>query len=135
MKKIIKTGLLIFLIFVACTASIYADTSIMVPMTNNQSEVSANLFVENGKANIYCRVTTNQMKITKVSANLTLQQYKRGKWLNYAEWSASENSSSCIVSKSISVPKGYRYRTKAYCTACSSTTCEYVTRYSVEVSY
>ena len=73
--------------------------------------------------------------MTKATIHLYLQQYENGTWVDYADWLETSNGTNSIVSKTISVPKGYTYRAKASCYAYAGNKSEHVTRYSTEVKY
>ncbi|MGN1334892.1 MAG: hypothetical protein ACI4U1_07225 [Anaerovoracaceae bacterium] len=72
---------------------------------------------------------------TKTTVHLYLQQYKNGKWINIDDWIVSNASVSTFISKSVSVERGYKYRTKASCYAYAGSKSEHVTKYSAEVRY
>ena len=97
---------------------------------------SASIFdsvIASGEANISATVTGKAGKTTKVTIHLYLQQYKNGKWTDYDDWLESKNGTSLTVSKTVTVPTGYKYRAKASCYAYAGNNCEHVIKYSAEV--
>ena len=67
---------------------------------------------------------------TKVTIHLYLQQYSHGRWVNYDDWLESNEGISCTVSKTVTVPTGYKYRAKASCYAYAGSNYEHIVKYS-----
>lgn len=88
-----------------------------------------------GMATASAKITGKVGKTTKTSVRMYLQQYKGGKWINVADWASSGNTVSRSISKTKSVTKGHKYRTKAVCYAYAGSSSEKVTKYSKTVSY
>ena len=95
----------------------------------------AGLSIINGNAEADGSITGVAGTTTKTTVHLYLQQYKDGKWVDVNDWLVSNASVSTFVSKSVSVEKGYKYRSKASCYAYAGSKSEHVTKYSAEVSY
>lgn len=96
---------------------------------------SAGRSISGGTAAASAKITGKVGKTTKTSVHMYLQQYKGGKWTNVADWASSGNTVSRSISKTKSVTKGYKYRTKAVCYAYAGSSSEKVTKYSKTVSY
>ena len=88
-----------------------------------------------GRATATGSITGLAGTTTKTTVHLYLQQYKSGKWENVDDWLDSGATVNRTLSKTKTVEKGYKYRTKASCYAYSGTKCEHVTKYSKAVSY
>lgn len=116
---------------VGVAAASMPDT--IAPMADNYVNAYANLSIVSDEADVSASVNGKVGKTTKVTIHLYLQQYKNGKWEDYDDWVKSENTVSLSFAKTISVPKGYKYRTKASCYAYAGSKCEHVTKYSGEV--
>lgn len=84
---------------------------------------------DNGTATVKGSITGYAGTTTKTSVHLYLQKYKNEKWTAVADWTSTQNASSCTLSKSKSVAKG-KYRVKVVCKAYMGTKCETVTKYS-----
>lgn len=134
MKRVISvllmTCLLTFSAVTIASASIFDS---VIPMDENYASAHASLQIESGEANISAAVKGKAGKTTKVTIHLYLQQYKNGKWTDYDDWLESKNGTSLTVSKTVTVPKGYKYRAKASCYAYAGNNCEHVVKYSGEV--
>ena len=131
MKRIISvllmTCLLTFSAVAIASASIFDSVT---PMDENYVNAHANLHIASGEANISATVTGKAGKTTKVTIHLYLQQYKNGKWTDYDDWLESKNGTGLTVSKTVTVPTGYKYRAKASCYAYAGNNCEHVVKYS-----
>ncbi len=131
MKRIISvllmTCLLTFSAVAIASASIFDS---VIPMDENYLNAHANLYIESGEANISAAVKGKAGKTTKVTIHLYLQQYKNGKWTDYDDWPESKNGTSLTISKTVTVPTGYKYRAKASCYAYAGNNCEHVVKYS-----
>lgn len=134
MKRIIgvllMTCLLTFSTVAIASASIFDSVT---PMDENYGGAYAKLRITSGEANISAAITGKAGKTTKVTIHLYLQQYKNGKWTDYDDWLESKNGTSLTVSKTVTVPTGYKYRAKASCYAYAGNNCEHVVKYSGEV--
>ena len=134
MKRIISvllmTCLLTFSAVAIASASIFDSA---IPMAENYLNAHASLHIASGEANLSAAVKGKAGKTTKVTIHLYLQQYKNGKWTDYDDWLESKNETSLTVSKTVTVPAGYKYRAKASCYAYAGNNCEHVVKYSGEV--
>lgn len=104
-------------------------------MAENYNIASATLSVNNGTATVSGTLAGIRGVTTKATVHLYLQQYCNGQWTDYEDWLESNNGKDCTVHKTISVPKGYKYRAKASCYAYAGAKSEHVTKYSAEVYY
>lgn len=102
-------------------------------MAQNYRTANAKIGMDNGVVNLSGKMIGIEGTTTKVSVHLYLQQYKNGKWTDYDDWLESKNGTSLTVSKTVTVPTGYKYRAKASCYAYAGNNCEHVVKYSGEV--
>lgn len=102
---------------------------------DNYLTASANLAISSGTATVTAKITGKVGTTTKTSINLYLQQYKDGAWTSIESWSSSGSTVNRSISKTKSVTKGYKYRTKAVCRAYAGSDVEKITKYSSAVSY
>lgn len=102
----------------------------------NYNSASAKLKISDGKATASSTITGIVGKTTKTTITLYLQQYKGEKWVNVnTETWKNSGSVTCSITKSKSVSKGYKYRTKAVCKAYVGNKVESITKYSNSVTY
>lgn len=136
MKKVLLAFLLIFLFIVSTFSLAYAESgNSFVPMASNYKSATVNLNIQNGTATIRGNLTGINGVTTKATVHLYLQQYSNDEWKDYADWLASDTGVDCVVVKTISVPKGYKYRAKASCYAYNGAKSEHITKYSSQISY
>ena len=102
----------------------------------NYRSATAKLTIADDKATASATIIGQQGKTTKTTIILYLQQYNDGKWINVNldNWKNS-GTVTCSITKSKSVSKGYKYRTKAVCKAYIGTKVETVTKYSSSVNF
>lgn len=101
----------------------------------NYRAASATLTITDSKAKASATIIGLSGKTTKTTITLYLQQYKGGKWVNVnTETWKNSGTVTCTITKSKSVSKGYKYRTKAVCKAYIGSKAETVTKYSSSVS-
>lgn len=101
----------------------------------NYNSASAKLKISDSKATASSTIIGIVGKTTKTTITLYLQQYKGGKWVNVnTETWKNSGTVTCTITKSKSVSKGYKYRTKAVCKAYIGTKVETVTKYSSSIS-
>ena len=138
-RKKIVVSILICTLLTLSVIPVYGavgNDEIVGPTAVYYSTVSANLSISSGGT----ATATGTIKgipgtTTKTTVHLYLQQYKSGKWENVDDWLDSGATVNRTLSKTKTVEKGYKYRTKASCYAYSGTKCEHVTKYSKAVSY
>lgn len=123
------------LLFSSLTVASASMFDVIAPMADNYSNINVNLDIASGKAEVSATLYGRIGVTTKATIHLYLQQYKDGKWEDYDDWLKSENATSCALSKTISIPKGYTYRAKASCYAYAGSKSEHVIKYSSEVKY
>lgn len=134
MKRIISVLLMICLLTFSTVA--IASASIfdsVTPMAENYLDAEARLKIVSGTATVSGNMNGKMGITTKVTVHLYLQQYKDGKWVDYDDWLESKNGTGLTVSKTVTVPTGYKYRAKASCYAYAGNNCEHVVKYSGEV--
>ena len=79
----------------------------------------------------YALTVTCISSVNSVSAELQIQQYKNGSWVNYgSSWNASSSSYMLNTNGKKTVESGYSYRLKVVITASNGTKTEKVTEYS-----
>lgn len=135
MKRLLTVCFVISLLLVGSVCVTYASVGDIDVMADNYNTANAKLSISNGTATISGTIIGTRGVTTKATVHLYLQQYRDGEWTNYKDWLESNDGKDCIVSKTISVPKGYTYRAKASCYAYAGSKCEHVTKYSGEVQY
>ena len=127
-------------LLVACV-SLFSSISVasaaifgsVAPMAENYLDAEARLKIVSGTATVSGNMNGKMGITTKVTIHLYLQQYKNGKWTDYDDWLESKNGTGLTVSKTVTVPTGYKYRAKASCYAYAGNNCEHVVKYSGEV--
>lgn len=135
MRSRIVVLMLVCLLFAIGSVSAFAATEQSPDVeinAENYNSASAKLTISDGKATASSTIIGLVGKTTKTTITLYLQQYKGGKWVNVDNWKNS-GTVTCSISKSKSVSKGYKYRTKAVCKAYIGTKSETVTKYSSNV--
>lgn len=136
MRKIIILCLTVCLVMTVSICSAFATTKEEIKfMSDNYASAKAVLSITNGQATVSGKLYGLNEVTTKATVHLFLQQYRNGEWINYDDWLESNDGPNCIVSRTISVPKGYTYRAKASCYAYADDNSEHVTKYSSEVKY
>jgi len=90
----------------------YGDGSIM-PFGSYLSSGTASISNSgNGKVSAY-GATFAYSKVSTIKVSVMVQRYNGSSWVSYSSWSASASTASFVSSlKTISVTKGYHYRTK-----------------------
>ena len=134
MKRTI-TALLVacVLLFSSISVASAAIFGSVAPMAANYLDAEARLKIVSGTATVSGNMNGKMGITTKVTIHLYLQQYKNGKWTDYDDWLESKNGTGLTVSKTVTVPTGYKYRAKASCYAYAGNNCEHVVKYSGEV--
>lgn len=134
MKRTI-TALLVacVLLFSSISVASAAIFGSVAPMAENYLDAEARLKIVSGTATVSGNMNGKMGITTKVTVHLYLQQYKDGKWVDYDDWLESKNGTGLTVSKTVTVPTGYKYRAKASCYAYAGNNCEHVVKYSGEV--
>ena len=134
MKRTI-TALLVacVLLFSSISVASAAIFGSVAPMAENYLDAEARLKILSGTATVSGNMNGKMGITTKVTIHLYLQQYKNGKWTDYDDWLESKNGTGLTVSKTVTVPTGYKYRAKASCYAYAGNNCEHVVKYSGEV--
>ncbi len=134
MKRTI-TALLVacVLLFSSISVASAAIFGSVAPMAENYLDAEARLKIVSGTATVSGNMNGKMGITTKVTIHLYLQQYKNGKWTDYDDWLESKNGTGLTVSKTVTVPTGYKYRAKASCYAYAGNNCEHVVKYSGEV--
>ena len=134
MKRTI-TALLVacVLLFSSISVAYAAIFGSVAPMAENYLDAEARLKIVSGTATVSGNMNGKMGITTKVTIHLYLQQYKNGKWTDYDDWLESKNGTGLTVSKTVTVPTGYKYRAKASCYAYAGNNCEHVVKYSGEV--
>ncbi len=133
MKKRIALFLTVCVISLAFTVPAAAIE--IAPMANNYTSAKASLTIVKGEATAIGKLYGFDGITTKATVHLYLQQYRNGEWSDYDDWLESNAGYDCVVVKTVSVPKGYKYRAKASCYAYAGSKSEHVTKYSAEVEY
>lgn len=105
------------------------------PMAENYINASASISRTGSNVRATGMINGKIGKTTKTEINLYLQKYLRGKWLNVGEWSSSGFTENRTLSKTVSVKKGYKYRTMAVCSAYAGSNKETITKYSQTIDY
>lgn len=133
MKKIyLIVACLCVTLMISCTSVFAAANPLPGAETNadNYLSASANISADGttvtSSGNIVGKVGTT----TRTTVNLYLQQYKNGAWTNFEVWSSTGYTVTRALSKSKVVTRGYKYRTKAVCSAYAGDKKETVTKYS-----
>ena len=134
MKRTI-TALLVacVLLFSSISVASAAIFGSVAPMAENYLDAEARLKIVSRTATVSGNMNGKMGITTKVTIHLYLQQYKNGKWTDYDDWLESKNGTGLTVSKTVTVPTGYKYRAKASCYAYAGNNCEHVVKYSGEV--
>ena len=134
MKRTI-TALLVacVLLFSSISVASAAIFGSVAPMAENYLDAEARLKIVSGTATVSGNMNGKMGITTKVTIHLYLQQYKNGKWTDYDDWLESKNGTGLTVSKTVTVPTGYKYRAKASCYAYAGNNCEHVVKYCGEV--
>ena len=134
MKRTI-TALLVacVLLFSSISVASAAIFGSVAPMAENYLDAEARLKIVSGTATVSGNMNGKMGITTKVTIHLYLQQYKNGKWTDYDDWLESKNGTGLTVSKTVTVPTGYKYRAKASCYAYAGNNCEHAVKYSGEV--
>ena len=131
---IMAVALSLFMFTTAISAfAVGSDYSVL--RSTNYSYANAVLNISAGEATATGIMQGIPGVTTKITVHLYLQQYKDGKWVDYDDWTKSENSTYVTLTPKLSVPKGYTYRAKASCYAYAGSKSEHVTTYSREVKY
>ena len=121
------------LLFSSISVASAAIFGSVAPMAENYLDAEARLKIVSGTATVSGNMNGKMGITTKVTIHLYLQQYKNGKWTDYDDWLESKNGTGLTVSKTVTVPTGYKYRAKASCYAYAGNNCEHVVKYSGEV--
>lgn len=136
MRRVVVLCLVICLLMTASACYVYgAIEPGYSTMSANYNSASADLSINDGTAFVSGSLVGVRGTTTKATVHLYLQQYRNGEWINYGDWLESNDGRNCIVSRTISVPKGYTYRAKASCYAYAGSNSEHVMKYSSEVKY
>ena len=136
MKKILLVFLLIFLLMVSTFSLAYAESSnSFAPIESCYRSATVNLNIRDGTATIRGNLTGINDVTTKATVHLHLQQYSNNDWKDYTDWVVSDTGVDCVAVKTISIPKGYKYRSKATCNAYNGAKSEHITKNSSQISY
>ena len=133
MKRIFAICIVISLLVSMSVASAHALWDDISPMADYYRLANATIRINNGSATVSGRMEGIHGVTTKVTIHLYLQQYSNGRWVNYDDWLESNEGISCTVSKTVTVPTGYKYRAKASCYAYAGSNYEHIVKYSKEV--
>lgn len=137
MQRRIVVLMLVCLLFTIGSVSAFAATEQSPDVeinAENYNSAFAKLTISDGKATASATIIGIVGKTTKTTITLYLQQYKDGKWVNVNTTNWKNNGTvTCSITKSKSVSKGYKYRTKAVCKAYIGSKSETVTKYSSSV--
>ena len=103
------------------------------PIAEYYRLANATISLNNGSATVGGRMEGIHGVTTKITVYLYLQQYRNGRWVDYDDWLESNEGISCTVSKTVTVPTGYKYRAKASCYAYAGSNYEHIVKYSKAV--
>lgn len=136
MKRVYFKVLLLFIVLVISSTSAFAATMLPGAETNadNYIAASANISASGTTVTASGSITGKAGVTTRTTVNLYLQQYKNGAWTNVEVWSSTGYTVTRSLSKSKAVSTGYKYRTKAVCSAYAGTNKETTTKYSASIS-
>lgn len=139
MKKVKRLTVFLTLVILLAFASTTVlgaenDFSEIITYADNYISADAQISISGNAATVQGRIIGKTGVTTKTVINLYLQQYKGGKWTTVGQWSSSGESVTRILTKTKTVAKGYKYRSKAVCTAYVGSRKEAVTRYSATVN-
>lgn len=116
MKKNVRTVLIamtaiLAFCFVPCTSA-RADDSDIALMWNYITSVNGELNISNvGVATVSGRGKAVENNVTKISVNMSLQQYKSNRWTEIKSWYTSANGKTASTgAKTYPVAHGYSYR-------------------------
>ena len=135
LKRMLTSVGLILLLSVSTVFGAAISTPEIKPMAENYSKASASISLSGSSAKVSGQIIGRAGKTTKTSIHLYLQQYKNGSWVNVDDWTSSGDTVTRSLSKTKTVTKGYKYRTKAVCAAYVGSDKETVTKYSQEIRY
>lgn len=139
MKRRIKLVIFISCFLMISTSAVASAAIIEEPTYGtkavNYSSASASISFSDGTATCPGKIRGIAGKTTKTSVHLYLQKYVNGNWINVADWTSSGNTVNRVLTKTKSVSKGYKYRSKAVCYAYIGSSSEKVTKYSSAVNY
>lgn len=107
------------------------QNQIVEPRYANILNAQTTLSINSNTRTAVCNAAITSRTTTKLEVKLELQRYSGGKWVTFGTWSGNKNNRQFVFSKSVSIPKGYVYRTKAVFNCGGET----VTKYSTEVSF
>lgn len=134
-KKLISFVLLITLLVISVGNAYAEKENVIQPFTTNHNSIKTFISISDNNLLVDAKLYGIAGKTTKVTIHLYLQQYYDGKWHNYKYWSNTQKSVNCSIQKTLSVPKGYKYRTQAIYYAYAGSNKESITKYSNEVNY
>ncbi len=138
MKRISRLLIFICLILLLSTSATFgtvSSTPNIKPFAENYVKASASISLSDSTVKVSGIIIGKVGQTTKTSIHLYLQQYKSGRWVSIDDWTSTANVYSVSLIKTKVVAKGYKYRTKAVCTAYIGSTEETVTKYSESVNY
>lgn len=144
MNRVFKTGLLWVMVLGMCLGATtgFAQeilTDEITPMYEEISALQANLSISSGSASCSGRIrATDQTQSSKLSLSLQKRASGSSTWTTVATWTDTASGTSyAVVSKSISVSRGFSYRVRATGRVYNSngTLLETGTKYSTTVSY
>lgn len=134
LRKLIISVCLIVLLSASTVFGAVIPELGMEPMADNYSTAEAGISFSGSSVTATGKIIGRSGKTTKTSIHLYLQQYKNGSWVNIDDWTSSGETVTRVLSKTKTVTKGYKYRTKAVCAAYVDSDKETVTKYSKSVS-
>ena len=134
-KRMLTSVCLIMLLSVSAVFGATISTPEIEPMAENYSRATASISLSGSSAKASGQIIGRAGKTTKTSIHLYLQQYKNGSWVNVDDWTSSGDTVTRSLSKTKTVTKGYKYRSKAVCAAYVGSDKESVTKYSSVIIY
>lgn len=130
-----------FKVLFLCIVLVISSTSIFAAVlpgaetnADNYISASANISASGTTVTASGSITGKAGVTTRTTVNLYLQQYKNGAWTNVEVWSSTGYTVTRSLSKSKAVSAGYKYRTKAVCSAYAGANKETTTKYSASIS-
>ncbi len=107
------------------------DEIIVQPCNELTGFTTGNLVISSsGMATVGAKVVSSASNTNKVFLHVYLQQYKDGAWQTYKYWVTSSQSTSCTLTQSIAVDKGYSYRVKVSSWVMANGNSEQVVKYT-----
>lgn len=133
-RKLLITTCLIMLFSVSTVFGAVVSDPEIEPMADNYSKATTSISISGSTVTVSGQLIGRAGKTTKTSIHLYLQQYKNGSWVNLDDWTSTGETVTRTLSKTKTVTKGYKYRTKAVFAAYAGSNKETVTKYSDAVN-